>query len=178
MTPWQFLSVKVWQNRVHPSYGPYIMSHFNANELLYAFVFQNFDFDNYARYLNNHWDHRVLHNKHISSLVCKVQDISFLSWKKHYHLIPPADSLFVDGFWYYFFSHYSSSCLDSKTYSIFFYDHYDVRYGQFFTSGVLKNLVFSSFWLTAFLLDFCPTLFWSKIDARDNSHLNYISTCL
>ena len=60
----------------------------------------------------------------------------------------------------------------------FFYDHYDVRYGHFSTSGVSKNHVFSSFWLTAFLLDFCPTFFWSKIDAWDNSYWNYISTCL
>ena len=63
------------------------------------------------------------------------------------------------------FSEYSASRLLSKTYLIFFYDHYDVRYGHFSTSGVSKNHVFSSFWLTAFLLDFCPTLFWSKIDA-------------
>ena len=65
-----------------------------------------------------------------------------------------------------------------KHISFFFYDHYDVRYGHFSTSGVSKNHVFSSFWLTAFLLDFCPTLFWSKIDAWDNSYWNYISTCL
>ena len=76
-----------------------------------------------------------------------------------------------------FFSHYSSSCLDSKTYHFFFYDQYDVRYGHFSTSGVSKNHVFSSFWLTAFLLDFCPTFFWSKIDAWDNSYWNYISPC-
>ena len=64
-----------------------------------------------------------------------------------------------------------------KHISFFFYDHYDVRYGHFSTSGVSKNHVFSSFWLTAFLLDFCPTFFWSKIDAWDNSYWNYISPC-
>ena len=40
-----------------------------------------------------------------------------------------------------------------KHIAFFFYDHYDVRYWHFSTSGVSKNHVFSSFWLTAFLID-------------------------
>ena len=91
---------------------------------------------------------------------------------------PPADFLFVDGFWWFFFLSTPHHVYSPKHIAFFFYDHYDVRYGHFSTSGVSKNHVFSSFWLTAFLLDFCPTFFWSKIDAWDNSYWNYISTCL
>ena len=90
---------------------------------------------------------------------------------------PPADFLFVDGFWWFFFLSTPHHVYSPKHISFFFYDHYDVRYGHFSTSGVSKNHVFSSFWLTAFLLDFCPTFFWSKIDAWDNSYWNYISPC-
>ena len=106
-------------------------------------------------------------------------DISKTFWyirKKLYP--PPADFLFVDGFWWFFFLSTPHHVYSPKHISFFFYDHYDVRYGHFSTSGVSKNHVFSSFWLTAFLLDFCPTFFWSKIDAWDNSYWNYISTCL
>ena len=71
---------------------------------------------------------------------------------------PPVDFLFVDGFWFFFSTTTKTSDMD------------------IFRSSF--NHVFSSFWLTAFLLDFCPTFFWSKVDAWDNSYWNYISTCL
>merc|ERR1712115_78598 len=83
----------------------------------------------------------------------------------HFFFTPPCRFFVCGRILMIFFLSTPHHVYSPKHIAFFFYDHYDVRYGHFSTSGVSKNHIFSSFWLTAFLLDFCPTFFWSKIDA-------------